>query len=189
MAHPILSRDEMLARIARVFRTQGYDAASLSKLSEATGLVKASLYHAFPGGKADMAKAVIGWAAERMEQEVLIELWRGGTPRERLERFMAAIGRYYEGGTLPCALDVFSLGDAGPLFAAEREGVIGLLLEELAPLFVEAGFSADDAQKRATDALVAILGALIVTRAAGSSATFERTLAELPERLLAGAGG
>lgn len=187
MAHPILTRDEMLARIARVFRTQGYDAASLAKLSEATGLVKASLYHAFPGGKADMAKAVIGWAAERMRGEVLVELERPGTPRERLEGFLAAMGRFYEGGTLPCALDVFSLGDAGALFAAERAAVISMLLEELVPLFVEAGFDTAEAQKRATDALVAIMGALIVTRAAGSSATFERTLAELPDRLL-GAG-
>jgi TetR/AcrR family transcriptional repressor of lmrAB and yxaGH operons len=186
MANPTLTREEMLGRIARVFRTQGYDAASLSKLAQATGLVKASLYHAFPGGKEDMARAVIGWAGERMQAEVLAELEGGGPPRVRLERFMAAIGRFYEGGTLPCALDVFSLGDAGPLFAAERAAVIARLQQGLAALLVEAGVTPGEAERRATDALVAILGALVVTRATGSNATFERTLAELPEHLLAG---
>jgi len=39
-----------------VFRTYGYEGATLSRISEATGLQRASLYHRFPGGKEAMAR-------------------------------------------------------------------------------------------------------------------------------------
>jgi len=54
------SQREMLARqLAEIFRTEGYDGASMSQISEATGLLRGSLYHHFPKGKEDMAKAAM----------------------------------------------------------------------------------------------------------------------------------
>ena len=58
MAHPTLPREEVVDRLTRVFRREGYDGASLARLSEATGLGRSSLYHHFPRGKEDMADAV-----------------------------------------------------------------------------------------------------------------------------------
>jgi len=58
-------RDQLLGIVAEVFREHGYEGASLSLIGEATGLGKGSLYHFFPGGKEEMARAVIahidGW--------------------------------------------------------------------------------------------------------------------------------
>ena len=50
MARPQSVQDQdLMQRLSCVFRDVGYDGASLSILSEATGLKKASLYHRFPG--------------------------------------------------------------------------------------------------------------------------------------------
>jgi len=59
MPAPLLSKDEVLDRLLNTFRDKGYEGASLAELSAATGLVKASLYHYFPGGKQDMAEQVM----------------------------------------------------------------------------------------------------------------------------------
>ncbi|MEP1982729.1 MAG: helix-turn-helix domain-containing protein, partial [Maribacter dokdonensis] len=50
---------EILTGLTKVFRSRGYEGASLKELSEATGLKKASLYHRFPNGKQEMADAVL----------------------------------------------------------------------------------------------------------------------------------
>ena len=52
-----LSKDEVIQRIVAAFREHGYEGASLSILSQATGLGRSSLYHYFPNGKTDMAQA------------------------------------------------------------------------------------------------------------------------------------
>ncbi|MEM8810542.1 MAG: TetR/AcrR family transcriptional regulator, partial [Cyanobacteria bacterium P01_G01_bin.38] len=44
-----MTKDAAIAKLTPVFRRYGYEGASLSMLSKATGLGKASLYHHFPG--------------------------------------------------------------------------------------------------------------------------------------------
>ena len=47
------SREGLLETLGAVFESRGYDGATLSLLSAATGLGKASLYHPFPGAYTD----------------------------------------------------------------------------------------------------------------------------------------
>ena len=54
------SRADVIQALIDVFRRCGYDGATLSSISEATGLGRASLYHHFPGGKQEMAAVAIG---------------------------------------------------------------------------------------------------------------------------------
>ena len=49
----------MIPVVAEVFRAHGYEGATLSVITEATGLGKGSLYHFFPGGKEELAAAVL----------------------------------------------------------------------------------------------------------------------------------
>ena len=58
MAHPKYTHSEVIGNLMHVFRTVGYDGASLSELASPTGLKKASLYHRFPNGKKEMAEVV-----------------------------------------------------------------------------------------------------------------------------------
>jgi AcrR family transcriptional regulator len=52
-------RPDVVPLVAEVFREFGYEGASLSRITEKSGVGKGSLYHFFPGGKEDMAKAVL----------------------------------------------------------------------------------------------------------------------------------
>ena len=66
--------EQLLGALSEVFRAHGYEGATLAKVSEATGLQKSSLYHRFPGGKEQMAKAVLDAAAARVAGHVLAPL-------------------------------------------------------------------------------------------------------------------
>src|SRR5687767_6837809 len=59
MTKPVVDRADLLPLLAEVFRSHGYEGATLALISQATGLGKGSLYHFFPGGKAQMAADVL----------------------------------------------------------------------------------------------------------------------------------
>ena len=62
------SREEIVLALFDLFRRAGYEGVSIGEISAATGLGRSSLYHYFPGGKADMAAAVIRALMERYPQ-------------------------------------------------------------------------------------------------------------------------
>ncbi len=57
---------ELISILDEVFRRRGYDGATLSVLSRACGLGKASLYHHFPGGKDEMADVLLQRAVAQL---------------------------------------------------------------------------------------------------------------------------
>ncbi|WP_315889750.1 TetR/AcrR family transcriptional regulator [Kovacikia minuta] len=54
-----MSKQAHVSSLLNLFRQFGYDGVTLSKISQATGLGKASLYHHFPGGKDEMVETVL----------------------------------------------------------------------------------------------------------------------------------
>jgi AcrR family transcriptional regulator len=66
-----IEEDDLIGRLARVFREVGFEGASLSILAQATGLQRASLYHRFPGGKQQMAEEVLTTTGAWLEAKVL----------------------------------------------------------------------------------------------------------------------
>ena len=59
MARTIAERPDAVLALANTFRLHGFEGASLSVISAETGLGKGSLYNFFPGGKEEMARAVL----------------------------------------------------------------------------------------------------------------------------------
>src|SRR3954467_10127074 len=100
----------LLERIAEVFRRYGYEGTSIRLLSQATGLERASLYHRFPGGKEEMATAIIGKTCEWFSDNVFAPLKAASTPAEKLQRVAANLKVFYRDGTLWCVLDTMTLG-------------------------------------------------------------------------------
>ena len=84
MPPALLSKDEVVARVLTVVRRQGYDGASITELSEATGLGKSSLYHYFPDGKDDMVGAVLDHVEQTLETNVFGPLRQPGSPAIRI---------------------------------------------------------------------------------------------------------
>ena len=100
-----------------VFREVGYEGATLARLAKATGLKRASLYHRFPGGKEEMAKAVLEAVELRVEADLIAGLRGPGSVEERLDGFLEAIRGLYNGGRSACVWDVLSVGAPGPEMA------------------------------------------------------------------------
>ena len=71
-----MSKEEAIIKLVPAFRQYGYEGATLSLLSQASGLGKASLYHYFPGGKSEMAAVVSEYALDLFEKMVLKTLQR-----------------------------------------------------------------------------------------------------------------
>ena len=175
--------DVLLEKIAEVFRVYGYEGASIRLLAQATGLERASLYHRFPGGKEDMAAAIVARTGEWFEQHVFAPLQAGGSPAERLRRVAANLRDFYRRGTLWCVLDAMTLG-GGP--AAIRETVRGAYsawLGAFERIAREAGMPASQARSRAQQALIEIEGSLVVARVTGDSRPFLRVVQNLPALL------
>jgi AcrR family transcriptional regulator len=65
---PLLTKPDMLERLMDLFRAKGFDGASVSDISDATGLGKSSLYHHFPDGKEEMAIQVLAHLEDQLER-------------------------------------------------------------------------------------------------------------------------
>lgn len=81
-----MARETHLPVLFKLFRQYGYDGVSLSKIAAETELGKASLYHHFPGGKAEMVSAALAYDGLWMEENVLSVLRSPGSPLSRFER-------------------------------------------------------------------------------------------------------
>ncbi len=92
----------------QVFLHRGYDGATLSQLAEASGLSKASLYHHYPGGKAEMAGTLLRNACSRAQQLAYDKLQPPGEAAEQLMAFLDGFERYTERGTQHCLVCVLA---------------------------------------------------------------------------------
>ena len=97
------------------------------------------------------------------------------------------LGEFYDGGRQACVLDVFGIGPLRESLGSTLADAVTGWTETLAEVLRETGLDAARAAARSEDAVVAVEGALVVSRALGETAPFQRTLSELPGRLLAAA--
>lgn len=189
MARPQKRQDaELLESITRVFREEGYAAASLSRLAEASGLKRASLYHRFPGGKEAMASEALAAQRAWAEEHILGPLEGPGAPRTRLDRAAGSFRKMYKGGAEACLINLFGTPESLP--DSLREGVqsfLSALIGSLSAVLEEAGLPGDQARIRALRGVALIQGAVVVARSFQDQAPFEAVLADWTEALLRGA--
>lgn len=57
------TRERLIRSAARLFRLHGYNAVSIARILEEARAPKGSLYHHFPQGKTDLARAAAQWAS------------------------------------------------------------------------------------------------------------------------------
>lgn len=184
MPAPLISREEVAERLTRAFRRFGYDAASVAQLCEATGLVRASLYHYFPGGKEEMARAAHAHAGTKVRDLIITPLLAEGLPAERLARAAAGLARFYDDGREACLTALFCQGTARGLFTQQVQASIARLTGALARVAVDAGIPAEVAADRAEDAVARVQGGLILAEATGDPAAFKRALSRIGRDLL-----
>lgn len=188
MARPeTVSRGDLLERLTAVFRSVGYEGASLALLAQETGLAKAALYHRFPGGKEDMARAVLAGVGREMSLIVLRHLEGGASPRRKIAAMLDGLAAFYDDGDTSCLADLFSMKGVPETVRSPLAGGLRAWMKALARVAEEAGVGPGEAMRRAEDAVVRVQGALVVARALGDREPFRRTLDRLADDLLANA--
>ncbi|MGD1950960.1 MAG: TetR/AcrR family transcriptional regulator [Leptolyngbyaceae cyanobacterium] len=181
-----MARETYLPVLFRLFRHHGYDGVSLAKIAEATGLGKASLYHHFPGGKAQMVEETLAYSGRWMADNIVGPLQGHGVPLDRLQRMCDRISALYEAGEQPCLLASLITGGARDMFQDAIKARLQTLVDAISSVLIDAGLAPDLAQQRGEDAVMTIQGSLILSRGLDDPTPFQRAVAQLPERLLEG---
>lgn len=175
------SKDEIVDRLFTVFRDRGFDGASIADLSRATGLGKSSLYHHFPGGKEQMAEAVLNRATTLIQRELLEAANKPGPLKPRIRKIIAVLDQMYAGGRSPCVLGQLSNSAIGANARRGLQDAFSRWIEAIERLASDGGMPASSAQCFAQDWVARLQGALILQAAIGDSGPYKRTLNALLE--------
>ncbi len=182
MVRQVLERADVIPLLAEAFRAYGYEGASLSRLCATTGLGKGSLYHFFPGGKEQMAAAVLAEITDWFEQRVFQPL-DNLPPTAGVTAMLAAVDEYFQSGGRICLVGAFALDETRDRFAAAVNGYFTRWLCALSGALQRMGIAGTDADRLSLSALGAIQGALILSRARGNAQPFRDMMATLPGQL------
>ncbi|PWR25724.1 TetR/AcrR family transcriptional regulator [Zavarzinia aquatilis] len=183
MARQVHERADVVPLLAEVFREHGYEGASLARIGAATGLGKGSLYHFFPGGKAEMAAAVLDEIGGWFEREIYAPL-RDGDAGPAIDHMFAACESYFRTGRRVCLVGAFALADTRDLFAAALRDYFAAWVEALAAALTRLGRA--NAATLAEAAVGGIQGAIVLSRALDRPEVFSRILEGLRRDLSAG---
>lgn len=176
-------RSAAVPLLAEVFRTYGFEGASLARITEGTGLGKGSIYNFFPGGKEEMAEAVLHQIDDWFREQVFQPLRTAADPRQGVDHMFTAVGRYFLSGRKVCLVGVFALGHERDRFAVRVQAYFAEWMQALAAALQRGGRDAVSALALSEEAVGGIQGALVLARAADEPDLFMRALERLRLRL------
>jgi AcrR family transcriptional regulator len=182
MSRPPRERADAVAAVAEIFREFGFEGASLSAITARTGLGKGSLYHLFPGGKDEMAAAVLAEVDGWFERAIFAPLRDDPDPEAAIRRMLRETDAYFRSGHRVCLIGAFALDGTRDRFAARIGGYFTAWRRALADAVARSGRG--EAMARAEHAVLAIQGALVLARALDDPGVFARMLARIERDLL-----
>ncbi len=178
-----VSDQEILNGLMSVFRSKGYDGASLNELAEATGLKKASLYHRFPGGKKEMTDAVLDFMESWINEKVYKVLSNEqAAPAQRLKDALHNIGEVYGQGTKVCLYRSLSMDTGMSLFGNKIEQGIGQWLNSFSILGEALGKNEEVAMQLAKRSFIEVQGSLVLSKAMGNTEPFAEAIQNIETR-------
>ncbi|SCW53260.1 transcriptional regulator, TetR family [Rhizobium mongolense subsp. loessense] len=179
----LYERADVVPLLAEIFRELGFEGATLSRITERTGIGKGSLYHFFPGGKEEMAAAVLAEVDTWFEQFVYEPL-RRDDPAEAIAAMWKNADAYFRSGGRICLVGAFALDETRERFATTINDYFQRWIDALAGALVRSGRPASEARAAAENAVLGIQGALVLSRALDDKALFKRALDQMAKRLI-----
>ncbi|MEC9344860.1 MAG: TetR/AcrR family transcriptional regulator [Pseudomonadota bacterium] len=177
MPRMVRSREDVLPELAEVFREFGYEGTSLALIGKRTGLGKGSLYHFFPGGKEEMATAVLEEIAGWFEQEMFAPLDQAVDPAAGIGAMFDATDAYFRTGRRVCLVGAFALDAGRDRFAGQIAGYFRRWVDVLRLALDRAG--ARDAAATARQVVAGIQGAIVLARALDDPEVFASEIGRL----------
>lgn len=174
-----MERADAIPLLGEVFREHGFEGASLSVIHEKTGLGRGSLYHFFPGGKEDMAAAVLAEIDGWFEREVFAPLATSADPAAAIDAMFEAVSTYFRSGRRVCLVGAFALSDTRDRFAAAVNGYFARWTEALADALHRLGHAREPAGTISEHVVAGIQGAITLARAQQDPEVFARVVNRL----------
>jgi TetR/AcrR family transcriptional regulator, lmrAB and yxaGH operons repressor len=182
-----MSKQTYVPILLKLFRQFGYEGVTLAKISQATGLGKASLYHHFPGGKAEMAEAALTQVNQWLETKIVPILAGEEKPIAKFEAMCEETSRFFNAGQNACLWAVLELEQASDdLFHPQISGAFSQWIGAISQVLIAVGLDATLAHQRGEDAMIVIQGALILSHGLHDFAPFQRVIKQLPHQLCEG---
>lgn len=176
------TRRRMIESAITLLRERGAAATTIDAVLAHSGAPRGSVYHHFPGGRRELLREALAVAGD-----VISELIRRATaelePQAALERFAelwraALVTSDFRAGCPVVALIVDEGPDDPDLRALARE-ILQRWRGDLRDGLVAHGIDAVRAERRATLAIAAVEGAIVLCRAEGSAEPLDVAIAEL----------
>ena len=181
MARMVAEKADVIAPLAEVFREHGYEGASLALIGKATGLGKGSLYHFFPNGKEEMVRAVLD---EIGQDAVYSPLRNESDVNGAIRAMLASTDQYFRSGRRVCLVGALAVANTRDLFAQAIRGYFVAWVDALQSALVRQGRSSEQSRILAEEAVLAIQGAIVLSRAMDDPAVFQRAIDQLRIRLV-----
>lgn len=177
----------MIQSAALLMRERGVEATSFSEVLARSGAPRGSIYHHFPGGKAQLIEEATEYAGSFTAARILASIADDdpvGAVREFTSMWLALLrGSEFSAGCPVVAASLESERTPGAREAAAR--AFGQWEELLAQSLQRRLDDLDRARSLATLVIASIEGAVVVSRAMRSTEPLERVQAELERLLLA----
>ena len=183
MVRLVAERSDVIPVLAELFRENGYEATSLALIGAATGLGKGSLYHFFPGGKAEMARAVLAEIDLWFETRIFQPLEQQPNPSAAIATMFDDVSIYFRSGRRVCLVGVLALGNVRDRFAESVQGYFTRWCAALASALQRAGHEFARAILLAEEIVADIQGAIVLARALDDPGVFARCIERLRVRV------
>jgi TetR/AcrR family transcriptional regulator, lmrAB and yxaGH operons repressor len=184
-------RQRMIRSAALLIRERGVEATSFADVLAHSGAPRGSIYHHFPGGKAQLVEEATRWVGASIAEaeraalagddplaglDAAIAVWRAMLERTDFAAGCPLAAATVEGDSVPTARDA-----AGAAFRS--------WVDPFAHTLQRRGLPRDRARSLATLVVASIEGALILARAQRSMSPMDRVGAELRRTLAAALEG
>jgi AcrR family transcriptional regulator len=162
------TREQMIKSAVHLFRRQGYTGTGFREVIDHSGTPRGSIYHHFPGGKAELgveALRAAGGATDRLLQELM----ESGDPAAGVDAYMSWWARYLERTDFRAGCPVLAVAAESHPDAPELERAAAVEFSRwetgLAAALRHAGASRARATSIASVVVASFEGATVMARA------------------------
>ncbi|WP_245883170.1 TetR/AcrR family transcriptional regulator [Streptomyces hyaluromycini] len=180
------SRERMLRGASELLREYGAGATSIDRVLARTGAPRGSVYHHFPGGRAQLVEEAVTRSGDHMLRRIDAAM-EAEDPLDAVDSFFALWReRLAESGYrvgCPIVAVAAETNDEAPQLARSAAAVFARWQEALAAHFHRHGLPQPRSTRLAAFVIAALEGAVIMSRAGRTTAPLDAAAAEMRELL------
>lgn len=177
------SKKTSISLIADLFREHGYHGTTYSLIEKASGLGKGSLYHHFDKGKEGIALAVLEGVQNWFEENIFLPLENKSANLATLEKTISSVIEFFHDGKRVCVPGSFALHDSRDLFPEQVLLYFSRWIDSLSTFITCHGIAKKESQVLATDTIMLIQGALVVSRSQNNPSLFAEAVKRSAEKI------